>query len=730
VRAVPALLVLLAPAAHAATVRVPEDAPTVQAGLAMAGPCDEVVVGPGTWSGVFDVPRGVTLRGAGPSTILDGEGAEEVVLLTQGSRLLDVAVRNGRYGVRPHGAWSEVADVAVTEVETAVHAWSSTVWAHDLDIVGTTGAAVLVDGGEVWLDDITITASWTAFDLTSSVGRVLRAAVTDVNCGFVLRNASVSVRESQVTQGGLGAVVHGGFVSILGSSWNNLDVAIHLVDAGTDVVGNTIADVEYGIRTDYTPARIIGNTVDRASVAAIAEGYGSASLISGNLVRDGGTGLVIDLADTHAWNNTFLGTTLGAWLHLGRGDLRNCLFVGGETGIEASEAPAALVAFSAFEGVPVPGHGFDLGQHLVGDDLLLDDLTGVPQPGSPVIDAGDPANSQDDRDGTPNDIGATGGPEGGFGYVPPPSTPPTLGEQPIAQGVEGEDLVAFAMNVHDPDGDPKELTWDAHPEDGLQFCDDWGNALAFFPADDGEWQVALRLRGPGGEEAQTTVTLRADNQPPELQVSPLSAAAEGQPLGILVDAWDPGPADTLTWMLDVDGDGATDLSGMAPGLAEWTPPQSGPWSLALTVADDDGAFVSENMEVDVTNLPPMLLSPLPDLAIVGEPLERTLQWADPSAEDVVTATLAEAPDGMTLDGDTLRWTPTEPGAWNLTLRLQDQEGATVLPQTTIQALGASAPEGCAYGSARASGLAGPGILAGILLLVGRRRAPSPQAPRR
>lgn len=95
-----ALGIMTASAAPAATIRVPEDSPTVPAAVDLAMPGDSVLVGPGTWTdretrdvptenGVYPVtacafPRGgVVIRGAGAgTTILDVQGPGDGIYLS------------------------------------------------------------------------------------------------------------------------------------------------------------------------------------------------------------------------------------------------------------------------------------------------------------------------------------------------------------------------------------------------------------------------------------------------------------------------------------------------------------------------------------------------------------------------------------------------------------------------------------------------------------------------
>jgi len=81
------LWALLASAAHAGVLRVPEDFATPALAAVQAQPGDEIAVGEGTFYGVFKLADGVTLRGAGRGkTILEAVGAMGPVLFGDGAK--------------------------------------------------------------------------------------------------------------------------------------------------------------------------------------------------------------------------------------------------------------------------------------------------------------------------------------------------------------------------------------------------------------------------------------------------------------------------------------------------------------------------------------------------------------------------------------------------------------------------------------------------------------------
>jgi hypothetical protein len=94
------LLVMFSPAAQAATYRVPEDYPLIQAAIDAAAPGDIIQIGPGTYiENLVAAGKSLSLVGtAGAvSTIVDGQGLGSVLVLYAGL-VEGLTLRNGKTG--------------------------------------------------------------------------------------------------------------------------------------------------------------------------------------------------------------------------------------------------------------------------------------------------------------------------------------------------------------------------------------------------------------------------------------------------------------------------------------------------------------------------------------------------------------------------------------------------------------------------------------------------------
>ncbi|MBM4248579.1 MAG: hypothetical protein FJ149_03945 [Euryarchaeota archaeon] len=111
--------------------------------------------------------------------------------------------------------------------------------------------------------------------------------------------------------------------------------------------------------------------------------------------------------------------------------------------------------------------------------------------------------------------------------------------------------------------------------------------------------------------------------------------------------------------------------------------------LRLRVACSDRwgqSTLSNTFEVVVrpVNDAPVFLDPPPTQAIGGMPFEQRLAVADAENDTLVFA-LEEAPAGMTLDpaSGVLRWTPSVPGAYRVSVRVSDGELSSALNFTLV-----------------------------------------------
>ncbi len=182
------------------------------------------------------------------------------------------------------------------------------------------------------------------------------------------------------------------------------------------------------------------------------------------------------------------------------------------------------------------------------------------------------------------------------------------------------------------------------------------------------------------------------NQPPTITSSPKGAVYAGQKFSYQVTANDPD-GDELTFSLP------TGVAGMAiseSGLFTWlaAPELIGETVIAQVLVDDSrGGVASQKLTLPVNesaNHPPRIIS-TPDLqALVGDSYSYLMAAVDDDG-DAFTFSLDQAPNGMTLSGNTLSWTPaiSQAGAvHDVIVRVTDSRGAASIQSFGI---GVNAP---------------------------------------
>jgi large repetitive protein len=225
----------------------------------------------------------------------------------------------------------------------------------------------------------------------------------------------------------------------------------------------------------------------------------------------------------------------------------------------------------------------------------------------------------------------------------------------------------------------------------------------------------------------TLLQVEVRNAAPLLLSEQVPAQAdEGARLTFQAEGSDPGAADTLTYAWDF-GDGTAQVSGP---LATHAYAEDGRYVVTLTLADGDGATLTQRREVLILNLPPVPASVGEQLARVGVPLTLTLQAADAAGEQDPLTWRKEAGPGELLPDGTFRWTPALAGeSHTLHARVTDDEGGTAELFVSLRAEASQQPLTEVLDEASRCGCTGGGgsSLLGLLALcvLGRRGAARP-----
>lgn len=251
------------------------------------------------------------------------------------------------------------------------------------------------------------------------------------------------------------------------------------------------------------------------------------------------------------------------------------------------------------------------------------------------------------------------------------------------------------------------------PSDGCpQSCGDWGWAgggggggrIKLFSLDDrftGTLQVeggaggtgaggASSFNGLPGEAGTTAriaslpIELPGCAGPPRISLDDV-VAPEGGEVRLQATGRDPdgGP---LTWEWSLDGDGVFD-DGTGPEATR-TYPENGQFTVAVRATDDEGESAEVQATVTIVNIAPTIRSQPPLAAVEGEQWTYDVVADDPGGEhDPLSVNLERAPEGMTVDGLTVSWTPSAEqallGSFLVVLHVVDDDGGSSNQNFTV-----------------------------------------------
>ena len=265
---------------------------------------------------------------------------------------------------------------------------------------------------------------------------------------------------------------------------------------------------------------------------------------------------------------------------------------------------------------------------------------------------------------------------------PPENQPPVYTTQPPRNATVGG-VYSYDADAVDPEGTPLRFFLSNAPNGA--FVNPVSGIIQWEPSLDQrgtQQDFTLEVEDGGGLRTSQSWTVTVSdqvNRAPIITSSPESEAYPGVEYVYVVLATDPD-GDSMTFSLDPlrSPDGATMDE---QGRVTWTPNQAQVGqivSFRVTVVDANGADTNQDFSVTVTeeeppNRDPVFTSSPPTTATVGVVYTYTATTTDADG-DALTLVAELLPDGATLRGATITWTPVLAEVGQQTFRLNVTDG--------------------------------------------------------
>lgn len=250
---------------------------------------------------------------------------------------------------------------------------------------------------------------------------------------------------------------------------------------------------------------------------------------------------------------------------------------------------------------------------------------------------------------------------------------PEIVSTPAATGAEAASY-SYTIEASDADGDNLSFSLIAAPQ-GMTLS---GNTLNWIPGytQAGNHKVRIAVKDSETQAEQNfTLAIANTNREPQWQTSSLPQGKENQAYSAQLKATD-ADGDALTYTLE---NGPQGLSVSADGKLNWQPDfdSAGSHNISLSVSDGESSTALElPLSIANTNRKPAFTSEPVAEGAEASPYQYTVTSADPDG-DPLTLRLIKGPNGLTLDGDTLNWSPNydNAGAYTVLLELADAESS-------------------------------------------------------
>lgn len=244
-----------------------------------------------------------------------------------------------------------------------------------------------------------------------------------------------------------------------------------------------------------------------------------------------------------------------------------------------------------------------------------------------------------------------------------------------------DDAVTFEAQALDADGNETTLAWyDATtPAEDSANCsvEDGGGVMTCAWPDDDTTFVQVIAEDPNQAADGDRIDVIVLNRKPTLDPQVPSVVEAGEPAEIPANPDDPdGTVEQVRWLLD----GAEIDTGDA---LDHVFEEAGTYEVQINATDDDGAVTTTNVTVEVNEPPTVSADAEPRNTVTGEPVSFSTQASDPDGDDADLSYDWAFGDGATSTGDSPTYAYQEPGTYQATVTVTDEDGAVNDASVTV-----------------------------------------------
>ena len=259
-----------------------------------------------------------------------------------------------------------------------------------------------------------------------------------------------------------------------------------------------------------------------------------------------------------------------------------------------------------------------------------------------------------------------------------------IGDREVNEG----DTVTFNAIASDAGDDELTYIWDFGDGSEQLAVSSEELPVEHIYRDNGDYTVTLTIRDEdGGETIQTLDVNVANVAPTFTEVNGETAVNEGEVVNYSATASDPGSDElTYTWSFD-GGTSQVDMADVNHIFA-----QDGTYDATVTVTDDDGASISQTLNVTVNNVAPSIETDDSRTGDEGSFVEFNATISDPGTDALtITWDFGDGSDPVTTDYNesptpyeaTQSYTYTQNGVYTATVTVTDSDGATTESEVEV-----------------------------------------------